>query len=78
MWQKLKTIYSELDLQSLYAKLGGRSFLVIVFFAATAFILAWYNKLSPEYSVCITALSGWHCGRAVFQDYHDRNGGGGN
>lgn len=69
MWQKLKTIYAELDFQSLYAKFGGRSFLVIVFFAITAFILAWYNKLSPEYAVCITALSGFHVCRSVMQDY---------
>lgn len=69
MFQKLKKIYTELDLQSLYAKMGGRSFLVIVFFAITAFILAWYNRLSPEYAICITALSGFHIGRSIMQDY---------
>ena len=66
-------IWTKADIQPIFGKLGGRSWLLILFFALTAFWLEYHGKLTADYAAVITALSGFHVGRAVMQDYNDRN-----
>lgn len=51
----------------------SRSTLFAAFFAVTAFILACCGKLTTEYVTVITALHVSIVGRAVAEDYHERN-----
>jgi hypothetical protein len=60
------------SMMPIYDKLGGRSWILVGFFALAATVLAWYGKLTDSYAAVITALSGFHIGRAIAQDYHDR------
>jgi len=77
MFAKLRaficSVWLKADVQPVYAKLGGRSWLLIVFFAISAFILEWHGKLTADFAAVITALSGVHAGRAIMQDYHERH-----
>lgn len=57
--------------QTIWSILGGRSFLIVTFFAVSGFILALHGKLTADYAGLATALAGWHIGRAISQD---RNG----
>lgn len=70
MWiiEKAKRAFHAAEMQPIYGKLGGRSWLVIVFFAVTGFILAWHSRLTGAYAELATALSGFHVGRAIYQD----------
>lgn len=70
MWvtEKIKRVVTVIEMQPVYGKLGGKSWLIIVFFAVTGFILAWHNKLTDSYAALATALSGFHVGRAIYQD----------
>ena len=68
---RLQRIWAATNLQAIYWRLGGRSWLLIVFFAVTAFALAWRGKLTADYAAVITALSGFHIGRAIASDYYN-------
>lgn len=59
------------SMQSLYGKLGGRSFILIAFFAVTGFFLARKGLLTDSYAALVTALAGFHVWRAVKDDCHD-------
>lgn len=61
----------DFDLCWLWARLGGRSFLLIVFFAVTGFILALRGLLTAHYVELITALSGFHVARTVASDHFE-------
>lgn len=63
------------DLRPVWARVGGRSFALTVFFAITGFILALTGKLTPEYAGLVTALQGFHVGRAIMQDRQPPAGG---
>lgn len=54
-----------------YGWLGGRSFLLIVFFAVTGFILALRGELTVHYVELITALSGFHITRTIASDHFE-------
>jgi len=56
------------DLQALFNKLGGKSFLIVAFFALTGFWLEMHGKLTADYAGLATALSAFHIGRAIAQD----------
>lgn len=49
-------------------RLGGRSFLLIVFFAVTGFFLATRGRLTGHYVELVAALSGFHVSRAIAED----------
>ena len=65
---RLRALWAALDLQPLLAKLGGRSYLLVTFFAVTGFWLEWHGKLTADYAGLVTALSGFHVWRSVMQD----------
>ena len=56
------------DLQKLFNRMGGQSFCVVAFFAATGFVLAKEGKLTDSYAALATSLSAFHIWRAVKQD----------
>lgn len=49
-------------------RFGGRSFLLIVFFAVTGFVLAMHGLLTAQYVAMVTALSGFHVTRSIAED----------
>lgn len=65
---KLKSLAAKLSLLPIYARLGGRSFLIVAFFAITGFLLERDGKLTDSYAALATALSGFHIWRATCQD----------
>lgn len=71
MFSRFKAALLSANMQAIYGRLGGRSFLVVVFFAATGFVLSLKGKLTPDYAALATALSGFHIYRAVSEDNHD-------
>lgn len=73
MLAKIKSLLGRADLHILWAKLGGRSFVIVSFLSVTGFILAWYDKLTDSYAALATALSGFHIYRAVKEDNRDRD-----
>lgn len=68
MFEKVVVIIKKFDLQPTWGKLGGKSFIIVSFFAVTGFILAMKGKLTDSYAALATALSGFHVWRAVKQD----------
>ena len=72
MLSKLKGIWTKLDAKPVYQKLGGRSWILISFFALTAFYLEYVGKLTGSYAAVISSLSGFHVGRSIATDYHER------
>ena len=71
MLAKIKSLLGRADLHVLWAKLGGRTFVIVGFLAVTGFILAWYGKLTYNYAALATSLSGFHVYRAIKEDDHD-------
>lgn len=69
---KAKAIAAGADMQALYGKLGGKSWLIVVFFAVTGFLLERAGKLTSSYAELATALSAFHIGRAIMQDRAER------
>jgi hypothetical protein len=51
----------------------SRSTVFAAFFTITSFILALKGLLTGQYVAMATALQGWVVGRAVADDYHERN-----
>jgi hypothetical protein len=70
MLAKIKQLLLSANMRALYNRLGGRSFLVVTFFAVTGFFLAWHAKLTSDYAALATALSGFHIWRARSEDQH--------
>jgi hypothetical protein len=70
--ERIKSLWNTVDLQPIYGKLGGKSWILVIFFALTAFYLALHNELTGAYAATISSLSGFHVGRAIASDYHDR------
>lgn len=68
----IKQVWTAVDFQPFYGKIGGRSFILIVFFALTAFWLAKHGLLTGAYAAVISALSGFHVCRAIASDYCER------
>lgn len=68
MFNRLKLLFQNFNLRPVYNRLGGRSFLVVIFFAITGFWLAWNLKLTHDYVALVTALSGFHVWRATRED----------
>lgn len=52
----------------IYGWLGGRHFVLCVFFAVTAAWFEWRGKLTADYAAAITAISGFAVWRAVSED----------
>ena len=73
MLAKIKSLLGRVDLHVLWAKLGGRTFVIVGFLAVTGFILAWYNKLTDSYAALAASLSGFHAWRSIKEDDHDRD-----
>lgn len=57
----------------LFKYVQGRSTGFAIFFALTAFFLAWFHRLGMEYAAVITAIQGFVVVRALGDDYHERN-----
>lgn len=77
MWRtlftKVRTFSTKANLVTVYGKMGGRSWLLISFFAGTAFYLELHGKLTSDYAGTISALSAFHITRAIMSDRHDEN-----
>lgn len=54
-------------------KWRSRSTVFAAFFTVTAFILALKGLLTGQYVAMAGTLQGWIVGRAVMDDYHERN-----
>ncbi|MGH9685301.1 MAG: hypothetical protein ACRD4S_17025 [Candidatus Acidiferrales bacterium] len=57
--------------RAILGALGGRHFVLCVFFSVTAFYLAVHGKLTADYAAAITAISGFTAWRAVSEDRND-------
>lgn len=66
---KLSDITSKLHLDSIFQVAQGRHTFFAAFFAVTAFVLAWYGKLTNSYAATITALQGMILAHSVKEDY---------
>ncbi|MGH7745644.1 MAG: hypothetical protein ACREQ5_12775 [Candidatus Dormibacteria bacterium] len=66
--QAVKEIFTNFSARGLCGWLGGRSFLIVVFFSVTGFWLADHGKLSGSYAALASALTGFHIVRAVGED----------
>jgi len=63
---KLKAVLSAP--RAIYGALGGRHYILCVFFAVTSAYFEWKGKLEPSYAAAITAIAGFAVWRAVSED----------
>jgi hypothetical protein len=73
MFDRVKAILAKANLRPILGRLGGRSFLVVAFFAITGFWLEKHGKLEPSYAALASSLTGFHIWRARNEDNHDNH-----
>lgn len=75
---KIKDIISQIHTGQIFNVFQGRHTAFAVWFAVTAFALAWEGKLTDSYAATITALQALILAHSVKEDYFLRQRGGDN
>lgn len=62
--------------RAVYGSLGGRHWMLCVFFSVTGAYFEWHGKLEPSYAALVTAIAGFAVWRAVSEDRKEEKCGG--